>query len=343
MLENLTLPGRHRMSGDSSSTNCFSKSLYNISNISICKVTLIPYTDSQTNIVQWPQHHLTLSSTVSVHYCRFDSLLLLRRSVVWLSLPLHYCNNTMALNHLLRQSKRKSAAVSSHQPTTTNTPSRENELYIFNHLTTHHPHYMSRPIPLRSRISLDPLLHTVPGPPQLLFAQEVLSEEEEKALISCIVEAPGICWRNLKHRRLQMWGGYPEEKMVRLGVPLWIEQVFEMCRDCVAGNHVLVNEYEAGQGILPHQDGSLYSGVVCIVSLGSSAMLRFSRGDRVMDVFLPRRSAIVFSGELYDEWMHSITEEAVDEITEATGNCRMLDSVGSHARSTRYSLTVRHV
>ena len=38
-------------------------------------------------------------------------------------------------------------------------------------------------------------------------------------------------------------------------------------------NHVLINEYRAGQGIMPHEDGAAYFPVVSTVSLGGSIVL----------------------------------------------------------------------
>ena len=42
-------------------------------------------------------------------------------------------------------------------------------------------------------------------------------------------------------------------------------------------NHVLVNSYLPGEGIMPHQDGPLYHPAVCILSLGCPAIVRFWR------------------------------------------------------------------
>lgn len=38
-------------------------------------------------------------------------------------------------------------------------------------------------------------------------------------------------------------------------------------------NHVLVNEYEAGQGIMPHTDGPAFHRIVTTVTLGSHCLL----------------------------------------------------------------------
>jgi len=40
-----------------------------------------------------------------------------------------------------------------------------------------------------------------------------------------------------------------------------------------APNHVLINEYKAGEGIMPHEDGPAYAAVVATVSLAGSIVL----------------------------------------------------------------------
>lgn len=42
-------------------------------------------------------------------------------------------------------------------------------------------------------------------------------------------------------------------------------------------NHVLVNEYKPGEGILPHEDGPLYYPVVTNITLNSHAVIDFYR------------------------------------------------------------------
>ena len=44
-----------------------------------------------------------------------------------------------------------------------------------------------------------------------------------------------------------------------------------------APNHVLLNAYGPGQGIMPHQDGPLYHPGVCILSLSSPTVMHFTR------------------------------------------------------------------
>jgi alkylated DNA repair protein alkB family protein 6 len=49
-------------------------------------------------------------------------------------------------------------------------------------------------------------------------------------------------------------------------------------------NHILVNEYLPGQGIMPHQDGPLYHPVVAILSLGSPALMHFTPHARILGI-----------------------------------------------------------
>lgn len=103
-------------------------------------------------------------------------------------------------------------------------------------------------------------------------------------------------------------------------------------------NHVLVNSYSPGEGIMPHEDGPLYYPAAAIVSLGSWAVLRFyakrgggeegqseggegggeekgkQRDEKKKSVFsvaLAPRSLVVFGGEAYRRMLHGI--EAVEE------------------------------
>ena len=40
-------------------------------------------------------------------------------------------------------------------------------------------------------------------------------------------------------------------------------------------NHVLLNEYLAGQGIMPHLDGPMFPPTISTISLGSSDVIKF--------------------------------------------------------------------
>lgn len=91
-------------------------------------------------------------------------------------------------------------------------------------------------------------------------------------------------------------------------------------------NHVLINSYQPGCGIMPHQDGPLYHPVVLILSLGSPAVLRFWRkqdeggtgyAPPVASLLAMPRSLLVFRDEAYHSCLHGI-EEVTEEVLDAS-------------------------
>ena len=122
-------------------------------------------------------------------------------------------------------------------------------------------------------------------------------------------------------------------------------------------NHALVNVYDDGCGILPHEDGPLYAPVVCIVSCGASRSMRFEpkrrresmtmtrdgdegrddddsqASDATFEVCLPARSLLVFYGAAYTDYLHGIDDETSATRRDAT----------SASRGPRVSLTLRRV
>ncbi|KAG6330779.1 hypothetical protein ID866_8309 [Astraeus odoratus] len=106
-------------------------------------------------------------------------------------------------------------------------------------------------------------------------------------------------------------------------------------------NHIILNEYHPGQGIMPHEDGPSYHPVVATISLGSHTVLHYFRynpeseamlesktllpdGGRngwsidpapVLSMFLEPRSAIITTGDLYTSYLHGIDEMTSDVFT----------------------------
>jgi len=114
----------------------------------------------------------------------------------------------------------------------------------------------------------------------------------------------------------------------------------------------------AGQGILPHTDGPLFHPSVATVSLGSHTVLRLyspleGEGaaqpweEREVGALLLRpRSLLVLRGEAYSSLLHGIQE--VEEDTLGPGILNLgeeeeEEGATTLARSTRVSLTIRHV
>ncbi len=123
-------------------------------------------------------------------------------------------------------------------------------------------------------------------------------------------------------------------------------------------NHVLINEYPPGVGIMPHQDGSAYHPVVCTVSLGASLCLNLyqSKEDGALDpkpvwrILQEPRSLLITTDSLYAGYLHGIEDiqEDIDLSPETVANWDLLRSPsdfdgGRNARKTRTSLTYRDV
>jgi alkylated DNA repair protein alkB family protein 6 len=137
-------------------------------------------------------------------------------------------------------------------------------------------------------------------------------------------------------------------------------------------NHVLINEYKAGEGIMPHEDGAAYAPVVATVSLGGSLCLEITGkastheaksgededGGQLEEAMcaLPTRilqeprSLLVTTGVAYADLLHGIASVEVDEgLGEGTVvNWGLLGDRGRfedgrNERGTRISLTYRDV
>lgn len=132
-------------------------------------------------------------------------------------------------------------------------------------------------------------------PPSVYYIPNFITAAEEERLLDKITTAPTTQWTHLSRRRLQAYPSKltPENAMVERALPDWlVDPVIPRLRSIPATaadeartshafsssphgapNHVLVNLYEPGQGIMPHEDGAAYWPVVSTVSLGSAVVL----------------------------------------------------------------------
>ncbi|KAJ9637126.1 hypothetical protein H2199_007412 [Coniosporium tulheliwenetii] len=118
-------------------------------------------------------------------------------------------------------------------------------------------------------------------PPSFYYIPNFITAEEETAILEKI---PPNRWHTLHHRRLQAHPSTLSTTSTLLAAPLppWllnpVAKRFEEYgvfseTPHQAPNHVLVNEYRAGEGIMPHEDGGAYAEVVATVSLGAATVL----------------------------------------------------------------------
>ncbi|KAL1592507.1 hypothetical protein SLS59_009740 [Nothophoma quercina] len=136
-------------------------------------------------------------------------------------------------------------------------------------------------------------------------------------------------------------------------------------------NHVLINEYKPGEGIMPHEDGKAYASVVATVSLGGPVCLSITpkpssdENDEGMKltqedgkwkvptrILQEPRSLLITTGEAYESLLHGVDAVEVDEALNAdtVANWALLedrspfeDAGGRNVRGTRISLTYRDV
>ncbi|KAF5609545.1 alkylated DNA repair alkB like 6 [Fusarium pseudoanthophilum] len=218
-------------------------------------------------------------------------------------------------------------------------------------------------------------------PETAYYIPDFITEQEEQNILDKISSAPKPRWKQLTKRRLQTWpSDLVNNKLLEAPLPLWLQDpvisrllsipshdsssanIFERSPH-KKPNHVLINEYPPGIGIMPHklsihQDGAAYWPVVATVSLGASLCLNLHRSkeDGALDpepawrILQEPRSLLITTSELYTDYLHGIAdiEEDVDLSVETVANWDLLGSPGVYAngrniRQTRTSLTYRDV
>ncbi|TMS38439.1 hypothetical protein L596_005167 [Steinernema carpocapsae] len=199
------------------------------------------------------------------------------------------------------------------------------------------------------------------APATIRYIPNFISEEDEEFLLNCVYSSPSPKWQQLLNRRLQNWGGLVNSKgLIKDGpLPHWLDSLMEKIVNFPdtfpsdkRPNHVLINEYKPGQGILPHTDGSAYYPLISTISLGSHTLLDFyhkpdidnitSLEDRYIgSVLVKPRSLILICDDAY-EMHHGIDERSKDIIDSNVFNAEKPEEQKEMERQTRVSLTIRH-
>uniref|UniRef100_A0A2A4JNU8 Fe2OG dioxygenase domain-containing protein n=1 Tax=Heliothis virescens TaxID=7102 RepID=A0A2A4JNU8_HELVI len=177
----------------------------------------------------------------------------------------------------------------------------------------------------------------ITAPETAYYISEFISPEEEKGILTNIYAAPKPKWTQLSNRRLQNWGGIPHNNgMIAETIPPWLDKYLEKIHglNVMEGkrpNHVLVNEYLPGQGIMPHLDGSLFYPTITTISVGSHIVLNFLEPtedntintDPVFSFLLEPRSLLILQDKLYTQYLHCIEELKEDLLDESIVNINM--------------------
>ncbi|TWW80345.1 Alpha-ketoglutarate-dependent dioxygenase alkB -like protein 6 [Takifugu flavidus] len=203
------------------------------------------------------------------------------------------------------------------------------------------------------------------APPTVYYIPDFISEQEETYLQQQVYKSPKPKWTQLSGRRLQNWGGLPHPKgMLAEKIPDWLQKYCEKISSLGAfggktANHILVNEYKPGEGIMPHEDGPLYYPTITTISLGSHTLLDFytpvgsMQGDApqteenrfLFSLLVKPRSLLILQDDMYQRLLHGIRPCDQDTLTEKAVNLLAAGTQPGEilTRSTRISLTIRHV
>ncbi|KAI0262716.1 hypothetical protein BC834DRAFT_890004 [Gloeopeniophorella convolvens] len=207
--------------------------------------------------------------------------------------------------------------------------------------------------------------YRVPGSSDTYYIPNFVTEDEENYLLRKIQETPQPKWKQLANRRLQTWGGDLTGKNVLVPQPFppFLSNFPDIIsRIASTGvfegsphqrpNHVILNEYHPGQGIMPHEDGPAYHPVVATLSLGSHTVMHYYRpleSTPALSLLLEPRSLVITTREQYTAHMHGIDGTAEDRVGDVEfANEALLGGVLPAegevlVRRTRYSFTCRDV
>jgi alkylated DNA repair dioxygenase AlkB len=177
----------------------------------------------------------------------------------------------------------------------------------------------------------------------LTYSPAYLTTEEQQELWQIINEQP---WLGDLKRRVQHYGYKYDYKARRIDVsmkigemPIWVdtlaarlwkENIFPEKPD-----QLIINEYEAGQGIAPHVDCEpCFTDTIVSISLGSACMMDFIHlhTKEKRSILLEVGSMVVLKDESRYDWQHTIAPRKTDVFENQ-----------SYTRSKRISLTFRKV
>lgn len=120
-----------------------------------------------------------------------------------------------------------------------------------------------------------------------------------------------------------------------------VSKVGELFDEKEPPNHLLINEYESYQGIIPHTDGPAYAARTATISLGQgSVLLKFTGAKEFQLVLEGNGSLVLFERQAY-ELKHSIEEGC--ETEHADDTCRNASVGTAIRRDYRISITIRHM
>ena len=161
----------------------------------------------------------------------------------------------------------------------------------------------------------------------IYYIPNYITSEDERYLLNKIYNEPSDKWINLQYsnRRLQRWGGeVTKDGLENIEpLPIWLEKFSEVLfSEKITEkktNHVLLNEYQPGIGIMPHTDGPVYHPYVVILSLGSHTCFEYYQDYpaykaeiSLAKLLIEPRSLLIFTEDAYSKYLHTIQDVTFD-------------------------------
>jgi alkylated DNA repair dioxygenase AlkB len=177
----------------------------------------------------------------------------------------------------------------------------------------------------------------------LQYLPNYISAQEETSLVDMVDKQ---LWLSPLQRRVQHYGyiyDYKKrtvtEDMFIGGLPEWLQSLANQLKQdgCIAEvpDQVIINEYEAGQGIAPHVDCEpCFGDTILSLSLGSACVMDFYalKSEEVLHQLLAPCSLLIMEKEARYNWKHGIMPRKSDSFEGKTIQ-----------RGRRISLTFRKV
>lgn len=160
----------------------------------------------------------------------------------------------------------------------------------------------------------------------LNYFSNYIDEKTEEFLIQKIDSHP---WLSDLKRRVQHYGYKYDYKARRItpdlkigAIPDWLTGLCDELYDnkifSKIPDQVIINEYQAGQGITPHIDCvSCFGETVASISLGSPCLMEFTHieiGEKITQLLEPR-SLVILSDEVRYNWKHAIPQRKTDIVS----------------------------
>ncbi|CAK0737096.1 hypothetical protein CVIRNUC_000854 [Coccomyxa viridis] len=169
---------------------------------------------------------------------------------------------------------------------------------------------------------------------QKCLFREVFGSDSEEDVKEAVSTCPTACVHGLTH--VKQWLSFPQQEdlLVAVEAEQWFtggaNQAMRFGDFPNMGgrwtaqrrplfDQLIVNLYQPGEGLKPHVDLLRFQDGIAIVSLQSSAILAFTRGEEVVDVRLDPGDLLLLEGEARYEWMHGITAIPREQLLEQTG------------------------